>query len=363
MAGNNSNSNSNSNNNSNSNSNSNSNNNSNSNSNSNNNNNNNNDNNGVYDDDNVGSRIPPRSPSPGTPQTQRAAADDAEMMSPVLGAFTDAMITPAPPAVAEDRPADSVKACKNIRVLFAHDLSGSMNANRKMIADGTNEFVQDLQKRYAPPCEFAATFCLITFSGDTIAIGEWTDIHSMPVFCPDSFVCDGTTPLWDASAIGLDKMEHECEDSVAALYVFTDGEDNNSRNANRISIRDRIAKLNPAKHTMLFIGSDPLSSAANAAAIGATRTKSLNPSSDNTPSAMRACTNAIARCVTGETQTPEFNDNDIIMSEGHSAGGRSAQSYDMIDDAANDDDESDYVPTMRTPSISRVRAAAGGGGR
>ena len=332
--------------------------------------------NNAYDDDNVASFVPPRSPrSPRSPQTQRAADSADEMMNPqtphppppssVSSVSNDADADTAP----ENRPADSVKACKNIQVIFAHDLSGSMDSSRKMIADGTNEFVQDLQMRYAPPCEFNARFCLITFSGDTIAVGEWTDIHSMPVFRADSFVCNGTTPLWDASAIGLDKMESECEGSVAALYVFTDGEDNNSKKAKRGAIHDRVAKLNPSMHTMLFIGSDPLSSAANAAAIGVSRTKSLNPSSDNTPSAMRACRNAVARCVTGETQTPEFNNDDIIMSEGPSAG-RSAQSYDMVDDGNGngngygyDEYEDDNVPTvMRTPTINRRRSGGGAGG-
>ena len=117
------------------------------------------------------------------------------------------------------------------------------------------------------------------------------------------------------------------------MYVFTDGDDNNSKMTHRNAVRDLVSRLNPAIHTMLFIGSDPLSSAANADAIGATRTKSLNPSSDNTPSAMRACTNAIARCVTGETQTPEFNDDDIMMSEGPSSAQTHTQPYDMIDDS------------------------------
>lgn len=238
------------------------------------------------------------------------------------------------------RPDSSVKACKNIRVVFAHDLSGSMEGSRKQIANGTNEFVQDLQSRYELPCEFEAKFCLITFSGETTTVGEWTDIHDVPVFDAKSFVCHGSTPLWDACDVGLDKMSRECEECTAAFYAFTDGDDNNSKKANRSTIREKISKLNPALHTMLFIGSDPLSSAANADAIGVTRTKSLNPSSDNTPSAMRACTNTIARCVTGETQTPEFNCDDIIMSEGHSAHSVHSVVYD-------DDDNDDNVPTLR----------------
>lgn len=263
------------------------------------------------------------------------------------------------------RPDQSVKACKNICVIFAHDLSGSMMGSRNMIANGTNEFLQDLKSRYAPPCEFTAKFCLITFAGDTVTTGEWTDVHNVPLFNADSFVCNGTTPLWDACATGIDKMNRDCEGCTAALYVFTDGDNNNSKKANRNSVRDQVSKLNTALHTMLFIGSDPFSSAANANAIGVTRTKSLNPSSDNTPSAMRACTNTIARCVTGETQTPEFNDDDIMMSEGPSAA--SAQSYDMVmgDDGCNDGCNGyvdDGTPSlMMPPTISRRRSAGAAG--
>lgn len=252
----------------------------------------------------------------------------------------------AVPTLDAERPESSVKASKSIRVIFAHDLSGSMDGSRRMIATGTNEFVQDLQTRYELPCNFTAQFCLITFSGDNIKIGEWSDIHDVPVFDANSFVCGGSTPLWDTCGVGLEKLGRDCEGCTAAMYVFTDGDDNNSKRFSCNSIRERIATLNPEMHTMLFIGSDPLSSAANAAAIGVSRTRTLNPSSDNTPSAMRACTNAIARCVTGETQTPEFNDSDIAMSEGPSAGGSAPSD-------GNDNDD------MQTPAIGR-RWSGGG---
>ena len=255
--------------------------------------------------------------------------------------------------VSEDsRPDASVKACKNIRVIFAHDLSGSMEGNRKQIADGTNEFVQDLQSRYAHPCEFDAKFCLITFAGDRVVVGEWIDIHAVGVFSIGSFVCSGSTPLWDACSVGIDKLTRDCEGNTAAFYLFTDGDDNNSKYATRDSIRDKISKLDSQVHTMLFIGSDPLSSADNADAIGVSRTNSLNPSSDNTPSAMRACTNTIARCVTGETQTPEFSESDIVMSEGYlavrSAPNRARSAPDSSPNSAPADSAPESAPDDET---------------
>ena len=223
--------------------------------------------------------------------------------------------TPTLP-IEEDRPDASVKACKNIRVVFVHDLSGSMEQHVRTVSTGTNEFIQDLQLRYAEPCEYNAQFLLITFAGDNITVGEWQNIVGHPMYTPSSFKCHGSTPLWDACDIGLDKIICDCQDVTACMYAFTDGDDNNSKRATRETIRVKVTSLDPTKHTMLFIGSDPMSRR-NADDIGLDRVRSLNPSSDDTPTAMRACTNTIARCVTGETQTPEFNDSDIMMSEGH----------------------------------------------
>jgi hypothetical protein len=218
--------------------------------------------------------------------------------------------------VEEDRPDASVKACKNIRVVFVHDLSGSMEPHVRTVSTGTNEFIQDLQLRYAEPCEYNAQFLLITFAGDNITVGEWQNIVGHPMYTPSSFKCHGPTPLWDACDVGLDKIINDCQDVTACMYAFTDGDDNNSKKATRETIHAKVNSLDPTKHTMLFIGSDPMSRR-NADEIGLDRVRSLNPSSDDTPTAMRACTNTIARCVTGETQTPEFNDNDIATSEGH----------------------------------------------
>ncbi len=241
--------------------------------------------------------------------------DDDQEYSNISSEYQSSV--PAPTIGADDeRPDLTVKACKNMSVVFIHDLSGSMEPNIGTMVTGTNEFIQDLQGRYAQPCNFTARFLLITFAGDRITVGNWCDVMDVVPYTRANFKCDGSTPLWDACNIGLDKILTDCSGQFAAIYAFTDGDDNNSKNATRDSIRKKIATLDPNIQTMLFIGSDPMSSSANAEYIGLDRQHSLNPSSDSTPSAMRACTNTIARCVTGETQTPEFSQGDILMSEG-----------------------------------------------
>jgi hypothetical protein len=256
------------------------------------------------------------------------------------------------PISAADRPDQNKKATKNIKVVIVQDLSGSMDGSRTKLATGVNEFVSELKMRYKAPCDFSAQICLITFAGDNIDVGKWMDIQSVPVYTRDSFRCCGTTPLWKSCKIALDKVTEECNDCTAAIYVFTDGEDNNSNGLTSKDIRDMIEKLDATKHTLLFIGSDD-NSGRDAQSAGITRHRSLNPTEQDTPFAMRACTNTIARCVTGETQTPEFNDDDIMSSEGsRHTSAQSAQS------AGNDDIENDDVPTLR-----RYQSAGGSGRR
>lgn len=222
--------------------------------------------------------------------------------------------------VQDDRPDTSVKACKNVRVVFLHDLSGSMECNIHMMVTGTNEFIQDLKARYAQPCDYKAEFLLITFAGERISVvGEWRNVNEIEPYTRANFPCNGSTPLWDACDVALEKVTAECQGIVTAIYTFTDGDDNNSKLATRNTIRTKVAALDAALHTMLFIGSDPMSAAENAEHIGLDRVHSLNHDTYSTPYALRACTNTIARCVTGETQTPEFNESDIIMSEGRSS--------------------------------------------
>ncbi len=274
------------------------------------------------------------------------------------------------PEVESERPDPNKKATKDIRVIIVQDLSGSMESSRTKLANGVNEFAGELKSRYEEPCEFSAQICLITFAGDNIHVGEWMDIHSVPVYTRDSFQCNGTTPLWRTCKIALDKVKEECGHCTTAVYVFTDGQDNNSNGVTSKDVREMIENLDATKHTMLFIGSDD-NSGRDAQSAGITRHRSLNPTENDTPFAMRACTNTIARCVTGETQTPEFNDGDILSSEGsrhtsaqsaqsaHSARSQPANYAQNIDDLPEDDN----VPTIRRYQSAGGAAGGAAGGR
>jgi hypothetical protein len=102
----------------------------------------------------------------------------------------------------------------------------------------------------------------------------------------------------------------------ATTYIFTDGDNNDSRNYTQSSVNEMIAdnkKRNPM-HSILFIGSDP-SAKRNAAGMGLDRMHSIQHNSHDTPVAYEVCRRALARCVSGDTQSTEFNDDDIQLSE------------------------------------------------
>ena len=208
-------------------------------------------------------------------------------------------------------------AVKDMTVTFVQDVSGSMEEQRRSVVNGINEIVGDLKKRYAAPCQHHATVCVIKFSShDNIRIGPTMPVQDMPVMTVADLKCDGSTALWDAVAIAIARMNTDSAGVPATTYIFTDGDNNDSMRHTQSGVNEMIAenkKKNPM-HSVLFIGSDP-STRRNADDMGLDRVHSIQHDSDNTPVAYEVCRRALERCVTGDTQSTEFNDNDIVLSE------------------------------------------------
>jgi hypothetical protein len=216
---------------------------------------------------------------------------------------------PVPPAV------------KDMHVICVQDVSGSMEDQRVSVANGINEIVGDLQTRYRAPCEYNATLRVITFSShDCIVVGPAVPVHDVPRMCATDLVCNGLTAMWDAVAVAIGHMNADSAGVPATTYFFTDGDENDSRKFGKSRVNEMIAdnkKRNPM-HSVLFIGSDP-SARRNAEGMGLDRVHSIQHDSANTPVAYEVCRRALGRCVSGATQSTEFNQDDIVLSETPSA--------------------------------------------
>jgi len=246
-------------------------------------------------------------------------------------------------------------ATKDMDVMFVQDVSGSMEDQRVSVVKGINEIIADLKTRYRVPCEYRAHVCIIKFSShDRISVGDQFSVHDVPIMNPAELVCDGMTSLWDAVAIAIDQMNTTSAGVPATTYIFTDGDNNDSRNYTQSSVNEMIAdnkKRNPM-HSILFIGSDP-SAKRNAAGMGLDRMHSIQHDSHDTPVAYEVCRRALGRCVSGDTQSTEFNEYDIVMSETPSHAHHNCSRDDVHDhvivhvDSQPSDDLLDDVPSMR----------------
>ena len=208
-------------------------------------------------------------------------------------------------------------AVKDMNVLIVQDISGSMEGQRMSVANGINEIFGDMQKRYREPCEHKATVCVIKFSShDKIAAGPVIPISEAKPITMRDLVCDGMTAMWDAAAIAIDHMNNHSAGVPATTYIFTDGDNNDSKLHTQSSVNEMIAdnkRRNPM-HSVLFIGSDP-TTRRNAENMGLDRVHSIQHDANATPMAYEVCRRALGRCVSGDTQSTEFNHDDIAMSE------------------------------------------------
>jgi len=220
-------------------------------------------------------------------------------------------------SVPQDDSVPVTAAVKNMNVIFVQDVSGSMETQRGSVANGINEIVGDLKKRYAPPCDYTATIRVIKFSShDNISVGPSMPVQDVPTMSVADLMCDGLTALWDAAAIAVGLMNTDSAGVPATTYIFTDGQDNDSKKYTLCDVNTMIAQnkeQNPM-HSVLFIGSDP-SARRNAADMGLDRVHSIQHDSNNTPVAYEVCKRALGRCVSGDTQSTEFNESDIVLSE------------------------------------------------
>ena len=254
----------------------------------------------------------------------QAAAEDAVPVPaaepvPVPVPAAEPVPVPVPVPQVEDEEESQLPslAVKEMNVLVVQDISGSMETQRMSVANGINEIFGDMKKRYREPCEHKATVCIIKFSShDNITSGPVIPISEAKPITMRDLVCDGMTAMWDATAIAIDHMNKHSAGVPATTYIFTDGDDNDSKMHTRSSVNEMIAdnkKRNPM-HSVLFIGSDPTTKR-NAQDIGIDRVHSIQHDANATPVAYEVCRRALGRCVSGDTQSTEFTQEDIAMSE------------------------------------------------
>jgi hypothetical protein len=145
---------------------------------------------------------------------------------------------------------------QTIHYLLILDRSGSMERVRQITIDGFNEQVQttrDLQERF-PDQHY--TVSLTVFNDDAeerLFMVPASDLHELS---PEDYLPRGRTALHDAVGQAVTRLEPKVapEDKVI-VTIFTDGQENASREYSFEAIRSMIARLQEhADWTFTYVG-------------------------------------------------------------------------------------------------------------
>jgi ADP-ribosylglycohydrolase len=146
-------------------------------------------------------------------------------------------------------------------IWFLLDRSGSMAAIANDVVGGFDQFFAE---QAALPGEAQVTVVQFDNEQPHEVLVDARPIGDVPSL-RGRFVPRGTTPLFDALGLLLDRAERAGgHDADQLVVVLTDGEENASRHWDRARLFDRIARLQQRGWTFVFLGANQDSYAAGA---------------------------------------------------------------------------------------------------
>lgn len=166
-------------------------------------------------------------------------------------------------------------------ITFLLDRSGSMLSIRAQAVSAFNEFLKDQQEA---PGE--ATFTLITFNHDFFLEIVQTPIGNVLPITLESYQPDGNTAYWDAlsramemTGARLEKMAEADRPSRVVFVIYTDGEENSSKEIRPQTVHLLRARVEHQQQVynwqFMFLGAG-IDAVAAAAQIGIPQAQALN---------------------------------------------------------------------------------------
>jgi hypothetical protein len=144
--------------------------------------------------------------------------------------------------------------------LIILDESGSMHSIKSSTINGFNEVVQTIkgiEKQFPEQEHFIS---LVSFNG----LGIKEILFNEPVkqlneIDDKTYQPDSLTPLYDAMGFSINKLNKELEnipESKVLVTVLTDGEENDSKEYNGISIKKLVEEMKSKGWTFTYIGAN-----------------------------------------------------------------------------------------------------------
>ena len=159
----------------------------------------------------------------------------------------------------------------DLGIYLVIDGSGSMSGQRNEVVQGVNEFIVE-QQADAAATNDDIRFSLTTFDSNVMQIYDGEDISLVrPVTVRDTFIGGGTA-LLDALGRTLTNAE-DAQADRNIVVVYTDGEENSSREFTRDQIKALIERLEASgSWQFIYLGAEFAEFADEAAAIAMSST-------------------------------------------------------------------------------------------
>jgi uncharacterized protein YegL len=151
---------------------------------------------------------------------------------------------------------------QNIYHLIILDSSSSMGSVRNETISGLNEQLQSIKKASIDFKAQIQKVCFVTFDSE-VKIGQiWNkSVEEIPDFNKETYCPDGCTALLDGIGMGVTKLKNEISKELlerkatVVVTIFTDGEENSSREFNREQVKTLLQEVQDSgQWTVAFLG-------------------------------------------------------------------------------------------------------------
>jgi len=152
---------------------------------------------------------------------------------------------------------------KTVHVYFLLDASGSMESLRHDVIGGFNNFCRE---QITPGITTLMTVVQFDTQEPQLVVANAVDVREIAPLTTDTYRPRGSTPLYDAMGQLLTEATIRAEGNDYAeeviFVVFTDGEENASREYNRAKIFEIVKKREELGWTFVYLGANQDSYAA-----------------------------------------------------------------------------------------------------
>jgi Mg-chelatase subunit ChlD len=159
-----------------------------------------------------------------------------------------------------NKKAKAMEKKHQVHNLIILDESGSMLSIRENTIEGFNEIVQTTKGIEIQFPEQEHYISLISFNGLGTKILHFIDpVSKLEQIDDKKYNPDASTPLYDAMGFALNKLHQvvkDLKDYNVLVTVFTDGEENASREFSGEAIKKLVEKLTAENWTFTYIGTD-----------------------------------------------------------------------------------------------------------